>query len=93
MSWSRRTLLQLATGAAALPLVSRMARSQSYPARPIRWVVPFPPGGATDVVARIVSQWLSERLGQPVVITGVVQAAISGCRPSSIRLLMAIPCC
>jgi len=68
MSWSRRTMLQLATGAAALPLMSRIARSQSYPARPIRWVVPFPPGGATDVVARIVSQWLSERLGQPVVI-------------------------
>src|SRR5262245_4619612 len=45
-----------------------MARAQSYPARPIRWVVPFPPGGATDVVARVVSQWLAERLGQPVVI-------------------------
>jgi tripartite-type tricarboxylate transporter receptor subunit TctC len=68
MTWSRRTMLQLATGAAALPLVSRVSRSQSYPARPIRWVVPFPPGGATDVVARLVSQWLSERLGQPVVI-------------------------
>ena len=68
MIWSRRTVLQLATGAVALPLVSRATRSQSYPARPIRWVVPFPPGGATDVVARIVSQWLSERLGQPVVI-------------------------
>jgi len=68
MSWSRRTMLQLATGAAALPLMPRLARSQSYPARPIRWVVPFPPGGATDVVARIVSHWLSERLGQPVVI-------------------------
>jgi tripartite-type tricarboxylate transporter receptor subunit TctC len=61
-------MLQLATGAAALPLISRAARSQSYPARPIRWIVPFPPGGATDVVARLVSQWLSERLGQPVVI-------------------------
>jgi tripartite-type tricarboxylate transporter receptor subunit TctC len=67
-TWSRRTVLQLATGAAALPLTSRLAFSQSYPARPIRWVVPFPPGGATDVVARVVSQWLSERLGQPVVI-------------------------
>jgi tripartite-type tricarboxylate transporter receptor subunit TctC len=68
MSWSRRTMLQLATGAAAVPLVSRVVRAQAYPARPIRWVVPFPPGGATDVVARLVSQWLSERLGQPVVI-------------------------
>jgi tripartite-type tricarboxylate transporter receptor subunit TctC len=68
MSWSRRTMLQLATGAAAVPLISRVARAQSYPARPIRWVVPFPPGGATDVVARLISQWLSERLGQPVII-------------------------
>src|SRR5215470_1536092 len=68
MTCSRRTVLQLATGAAALPLLSSMAHSQSYPTRPIRWVVPFPPGGATDVVARIVSQWLSERLGQPIVI-------------------------
>jgi tripartite-type tricarboxylate transporter receptor subunit TctC len=65
---SRRTLLQLATGATALPLLPRLARAQAYPTRPIRWVVPFPPGGATDVVARIVSQWLSERLGQPIVI-------------------------
>jgi tripartite-type tricarboxylate transporter receptor subunit TctC len=68
MTWSRRTMLQLTAATAALPLISRAARSQSYPARPIRWVVPFPPGGATDVVARLVSQWLSERLGQPVVI-------------------------
>ena len=68
MSWPRRTVLQVATGAGALPLLSRVTRAQAYPARPIRWVVPFPPGGATDVVARLVSQWLSERLGQPVVI-------------------------
>src|SRR5262245_3016498 len=68
MSWSRRTMLQLATGAAVVPLVSCVARAQSYPMRPIRWVVPFPPGGATDVVARLISQWLSDRLGQPVVI-------------------------
>jgi tripartite-type tricarboxylate transporter receptor subunit TctC len=66
--WSRRTVLQLARGTATLPLLSRMAHSQSYPSRPVRWVVPFPPGGATDVVARIVSQWLTERLGQPIVI-------------------------
>jgi tripartite-type tricarboxylate transporter receptor subunit TctC len=68
MICSRRTVLQSAAGAVALPLFPLTARSQSYPARPIRWVVPFPPGGATDVVARLVSQWLSERLGQPVVI-------------------------
>jgi tripartite-type tricarboxylate transporter receptor subunit TctC len=68
MTCSRRAVLQSAAGAVASPLIALTARAQSYPARPIRWVVPFPPGGATDVVARVVSQWLSERLGQPVVI-------------------------
>jgi len=68
MPRSRRNALRLAASALALQLVPFTARAQSYPARPIRWVVPFPPGGATDVVARVVSQWLSERFGQPVVI-------------------------
>jgi tripartite-type tricarboxylate transporter receptor subunit TctC len=68
MTCSRRAVLQSAAGAVASPLIALTARAQSYPARPIRWVVPFPPGGATDLVARVVSQWLSERLGQPVVI-------------------------
>jgi tripartite-type tricarboxylate transporter receptor subunit TctC len=68
MTFSRRAVLQSAAGAVASPLIALTARAQSYPARPIRWVVPFPPGGATDLVARVVSQWLSERLGQPVVI-------------------------
>jgi tripartite-type tricarboxylate transporter receptor subunit TctC len=67
MTCSRRAVLQSSAGAVA-SLFSLTARAQSYPARPIRWVVPFPPGGATDVVARLVSQWLSERFGQPVVI-------------------------
>jgi tripartite-type tricarboxylate transporter receptor subunit TctC len=68
MICTRRTVLQTAAGAVALPLFSRVARAQSYPTRPVRWVVPFAPGGATDVVARVVSQWLSEHFGQPVVI-------------------------
>jgi tripartite-type tricarboxylate transporter receptor subunit TctC len=68
MICSRRTVLQSAAGAAVSQVVPLVARAQSYPTRPVRWVVPFPPGGATDVVARVVSQWLSERLGQPVVI-------------------------
>jgi tripartite-type tricarboxylate transporter receptor subunit TctC len=68
MICSRRTILQFAAGAVASQLGPLVARAQSYPTRPVRWVVPFPPGGATDVVARLVSQWLSERFGQPVVI-------------------------
>jgi tripartite-type tricarboxylate transporter receptor subunit TctC len=64
----RRRFLRLAAGAAALPAVSRFAWAQAYPTRPVRLIVPFPPGGATDIVARIVGQWLSERLGQPFVI-------------------------
>ena len=68
MRFPRRRLLRLAAGAAALPMVSRVAAAQSYPSRPVRWIVGYPPGGATDLVARIMGQWLSERLGQPFII-------------------------
>ena len=68
MKLPRRQFLRLAGAAAALPFVSRRAGAQSYPARPLRWVVGFPPGGGADIVSRIVAPWLSERLGQPVVI-------------------------
>ena len=68
MNLPRRQLLRLAAGAAALPAASRIAGAQSYPARPVRIIVGFPPGGPNDIVARIVGQWLSERLGQPFVI-------------------------
>jgi tripartite-type tricarboxylate transporter receptor subunit TctC len=64
----RRTFLHLAAGAAALPAASRMARAQGYPSRPVRIVVGFPAGGATDIQARLMGQWLSERLGQQFVI-------------------------
>ena len=64
----RRQFLHLAAGAAALPAVSRFAWAQAYPSRPVRIVVGFAAGGATDIVARLMGQWLSERLGQPFVI-------------------------
>jgi tripartite-type tricarboxylate transporter receptor subunit TctC len=64
----RRQFLHLAVSAAALPAVSRIARAQTYPARPVRIIVGFPPGGSADIAARLMSQWLLERLGQPFVV-------------------------
>jgi tripartite-type tricarboxylate transporter receptor subunit TctC len=68
MKIARRRFLRLATVAAALPAASRLATAQAYPARPVRLVVGFPAGGSADIVARLIAQWLSERLGQPFVI-------------------------
>jgi tripartite-type tricarboxylate transporter receptor subunit TctC len=68
MKLSRRQFLHLVAGAAALPAVSRVATAQAYPSQPVRIIVPVPPGGALDIIARLMGQWLSERLGQPFVI-------------------------
>ena len=68
MKLARRRFLHLAAGAAALVIVSRVARAQSYPSRPVHLVVGFPAGGGTDTIARLLAQSLSERLGQPFVI-------------------------
>ena len=68
MKRTRRTFLHLAAGAAALSAASRIAQAQAYPSRPVRIIVGFPPGGATDIQARLMGQWLSDRLGQPFLV-------------------------
>jgi tripartite-type tricarboxylate transporter receptor subunit TctC len=91
----RRRFLHLAAGAAALPAVSRVARAQAYPTRPVRVVVPFAPGGASDVVARLMSQHLSERLGQQFVVenrpgggSNIGTEAVAHAPPDGYALLM-----
>ena len=64
----RRQFLQLAAGAAALPLVPHVVRAQAYPSRPVRIIVGFPPAGNNDIHARLIAHWLSERLGQQFIV-------------------------
>jgi tripartite-type tricarboxylate transporter receptor subunit TctC len=68
MKLPRRKFLHLAAGAAALPALPRIARAQAYPTRPVRMIVGFAAGGTTDIISRLIGQWLSERLGQPFII-------------------------
>jgi tripartite-type tricarboxylate transporter receptor subunit TctC len=68
MKLPRRTLLRLTAGAAALPAVSRFARAETYPSRPVRLLVGFTPAGGNDIIARLMGQWLTERLGQTFII-------------------------
>jgi tripartite-type tricarboxylate transporter receptor subunit TctC len=68
MKFPRRQFLHLAAGAAALPAASQIARTATYPERPVHWIVGAPPGGALDFAARLLSQWLSQRLGQSFVV-------------------------
>jgi tripartite-type tricarboxylate transporter receptor subunit TctC len=68
MKLPRRRFLHLAAGAAALPTISRIAKAQSYPSRPVRLIVTTAAGGSPDIIARLIGQWLSERLGQPVIV-------------------------
>ena len=98
MTLSRRRFLHLAAGAAALPAVSRIARAQSYPLRPVRVIVGFAAGGTTDVLARMIGQWLSERLGQPFLIenrpgagTNIATEAVVKSAPDGYTLLMVSP--
>jgi tripartite-type tricarboxylate transporter receptor subunit TctC len=91
----RRQFLHLAAGGAALPAVSRFAWAQAYPARPVRIVVGLTAGSASDIVARLVGQWLSERLGQPFVIenrpgagTNIAAEAVVRSTPDGYTLLL-----
>jgi tripartite-type tricarboxylate transporter receptor subunit TctC len=68
MGLHRRRFLHLAASAAALPATARFARAETYPARPVRWIIGYSPGGTTDVLSRPIAQYLTEKLGQPFVI-------------------------
>jgi tripartite-type tricarboxylate transporter receptor subunit TctC len=68
MKFPRRTFLRFATGATVMPALSCIALAQPYPTRPVRLVVPFPPGGVSDIIGRLTGQWLSDRLRQPFII-------------------------
>ena len=94
----RRQFLRLAAGAAALPAVSRAARAEAYPARPVRYVVSSAAGGTQDTVARLVGQWLSQRLGQPFVIenrpgagTNIATEMVARAEPDGYTLLSVAP--
>jgi tripartite-type tricarboxylate transporter receptor subunit TctC len=94
----RRQFLHLAAGAAMLPAASRVTWAQGYPKRPIRWVVGFPPGGSTDIVARIVAPWLSQQLGQQVIVenkpgagTNLAAQSVVGSPPDGHTLLFVTP--
>src|SRR5262249_44060200 len=68
MNPSRRQFLHLTAAVVAPPVIPRIASAQSYPTRPVRVIVPVAPAGSSDIIARIIGQWLSERLGQPFII-------------------------
>jgi len=98
MKLLRRKFLQLAAGAAALPVISRFARAQTYPSRPVRIILGFPPGGPSDLLARIMGQWLSERLGQPFIIESrpgasgnIAAEAVIRSAPDGHTLLFVVP--
>jgi len=98
MKLLRRQFLRLAGAAVALPAVSRIARAQAYPARQIRLIIGYPPGGSADITARLTAQWLTERLGQSVIIesrpgggTNIATEAVINAPPDGYTLLLVAP--
>ena len=96
MKLPRRKFLHLAAGAAVLPLAPHIARAQGYPSRPVRIIVGFTPGGTTDISARLIGQWLSDRLGQQFVIenrpgagSNIAAEAVVNAPPDGYTLLLA----
>jgi len=94
MKFLRRQFLQLAAGAAVLPAVSTIAKAQAWPTRPIRLIIGYTPGGSADLTARLMGQWLSERLGQQVIIenrpgasTNIAAQAVVNSPPDGYTLL------
>jgi tripartite-type tricarboxylate transporter receptor subunit TctC len=99
MRLRRRQFLHLASGAVALPAMSRIAWAQTYPTRPVRLIVGFVPGGGSDILARLMGQWLSDRLGQPFIIENragaggnvATEAAVRAAGDGYTLLLAAVP--
>jgi tripartite-type tricarboxylate transporter receptor subunit TctC len=97
MKLPRRQFLRLASSAIAAPAIARTARADDYPSRPIHLLVGFPAGGPADIAARLIGQWMSERLGQPVVIedrpgaaTNIATEAVAHAAPDGYMLLAAV---
>jgi tripartite-type tricarboxylate transporter receptor subunit TctC len=98
MKLARRKFLHLAAGAAALPVLSRFARAQAYPTRPVRIIVAFPPGAGSDSTARLIGLWLTERLGQTFVVenrpganANIATEAVAKAPPDGYTLLLVAP--
>lgn len=98
MKFPRRQFLHLAAGGALLPAISRNTNAQSYPARPVRLIIGYTPGGSADLTARLMGQWLSERLGQSFVIenrpgggTNIATEAAVRAAPDGYTLLLVAP--
>ena len=98
MSLHRRRFLRLAGSAVALPAVSRGALAQTYPARPVKLIIGYPPGGSADITARLIAQYLSDRLGQPFIVesrpgagTNIATEAVINAPPDGYTLLLVAP--